>query len=392
MYIYYTGYRKIYTHHKTIRRRGSHSEKNKKPSLNPFFPSPAKPSSRSQATKPSSSSTKKTSSKRQSQPPQPAKPKTKLASTQPKPKPKPNPKPKVEPEPEPVSCIICLTDYPPRETTLLPCKHRMCNACIRRAFELSMRDPQHMPPRCCSSTQAIPSKAVSHLFTPSFLARWRQRRRELAISPQKRLYCPARGCSARNGGTQVWIPPENIRPSHSAPPRRKAICPRCQERVCADCGRLWHGKQACSTGASKQDEEKEREAFAALARDKGWKRCVGCAAMVERNEGCNHMTCRCGAEFCMACGAQWKTCGCPLFPPVTLTGLPELGLGGGGLGLGEGEIGRRPAVDPILYLIDDFEDDDNDDQSEGEAEQRAGFWDEHGNWYSWAEVQVRMRR
>lgn len=94
----------------------------------------------------------------------------------------------------------------------------------------------------------------------------------------------------------------------------------------------------------------------------------------------------------MACGAQWKTCGCPLFPPVTLTGLPELGFGGGGLGLGEGEIGRRPAVDPILYLIDDFEDDDNDDQSEGEAEQRAGFWDEHGNWYSWAEVQVRMRR
>lgn len=363
--------------------------------LNPFFPPSSKPRARSQAAKPSSSSStatsfikKKPPSKKQPQPlPRPAKSKSQPTSAQSKSK--PNSKLKAEPEPEPVSCIICLTDYPPRQTTLLPCKHRICNACIQRAFELSMRDPQHMPPCCCSTTQEIPARAVSHLFTPAFLARWRQRRRELAISPQKRLYCPARGCNARNGGSQTWIPPENIRPSQSAPSRRKATCPRCQARVCADCGRLWHGKQPCSTGANKQDEEKEREAFAALARDHGWKRCVGCAAMVERREGCNHMTCRCGAEFCMACGAQWKTCECPLFPPVTLTTLPELGLG---VGAGEGEGGRRPIVDPILYLIDDFEDDDDDDQSEGEGEQRAGFWDEHGNWYSWTEVQARTGR
>src|SRR5436190_9935404 len=35
--------------------------------------------------------------------------------------------------------------------------------------------------------------------------------------------------------------------------------------------------------------------------------------MVELKEGCNHMTCRCTAEFCMICGSKWKTCDCPWF-------------------------------------------------------------------------------
>jgi hypothetical protein len=32
--------------------------------------------------------------------------------------------------------------------------------------------------------------------------------------------------------------------------------------------------------------------------------------MVERNKGCSHMTCRCSAQFCYICRAQWKTCKC----------------------------------------------------------------------------------
>jgi hypothetical protein len=35
--------------------------------------------------------------------------------------------------------------------------------------------------------------------------------------------------------------------------------------------------------------------------------------MVELKEGCNHMTCRCTAEFCMICGLKWKSCDCPWF-------------------------------------------------------------------------------
>ena len=36
-----------------------------------------------------------------------------------------------------------------------------------------------------------------------------------------------------------------------------------------------------------------------------FKRCVKCRMVVERNQGCPHMTCKCGAQFCYNCGAAW---------------------------------------------------------------------------------------
>lgn len=50
-----------------------------------------------------------------------------------------------------------------------------------------------------------------------------------------------------------------------------------------------------------------------MAKEQGWQRCFNCQATVELKEGCNHMTCRCTAQFCMICGAKWKTCDCPWF-------------------------------------------------------------------------------
>ena len=47
--------------------------------------------------------------------------------------------------------------------------------------------------------------------------------------------------------------------------------------------------------------------------------CCACRAMIARNEGCNHMTCRCGQNFCYACGSAYigtkKGCQCSLFGP-----------------------------------------------------------------------------
>ena len=30
--------------------------------------------------------------------------------------------------------------------------------------------------------------------------------------------------------------------------------------------------------------------------------CSGCSQLVEKNGGCNHMTCRCGRQWCWKCG------------------------------------------------------------------------------------------
>ncbi|KAL8922653.1 MAG: hypothetical protein Q9172_003468 [Xanthocarpia lactea] len=68
--------------------------------------------------------------------------------------------------------------------------------------------------------------------------------------------------------------------------------------------------------ASAGDVEPKDDAtkqFIEIAKKEGWQRCYNCSATVELKEGCNHMTCRCKAEFCMICGVKWKGCDCPWF-------------------------------------------------------------------------------
>ena len=36
-----------------------------------------------------------------------------------------------------------------------------------------------------------------------------------------------------------------------------------------------------------------------------FRQCEMCRFVVERREGCNHMTCRCGYQFCYICGIKW---------------------------------------------------------------------------------------
>lgn len=51
-----------------------------------------------------------------------------------------------------------------------------------------------------------------------------------------------------------------------------------------------------------------------------YRQCSKCKNVIEKSSGCNHMTCKCGYQFCYLCGYKWRqshTCenpdGEPLF-------------------------------------------------------------------------------
>ncbi|KAK0620337.1 hypothetical protein B0T14DRAFT_431347, partial [Immersiella caudata] len=190
-----------------------------------------------------------------------------------------------------VSCVVCMDDdKAAHETVKLKCGHHMCNRCLKRNFTLSLTDPQHMPPRCCTADH-IPLEHVERLFDGDFKRRWNRKFAE--YSTRNRLYCPTPHCGE-------WIRPENIRRDAGF---HHGKCSRCKTKVCCACNGRWHYPRACP-----RDVETDR--FLEQARQEGWQRCHRCNAVVELKEGCNHMTCRCGGEFCMACGSKWKSCDC----------------------------------------------------------------------------------
>ncbi|EEP77713.1 predicted protein [Uncinocarpus reesii 1704] len=169
---------------------------------------------------------------------------------------------------------------------------------------MSVSDPQHMPPRCCTNDH-IPLKHVDKLFDTKFKNTWNRKYQE--YTTKNRLYCPSRGCGE-------WIKPNQIYLDTGNGPtggRKYGKCSKCKTKVCVLCNGKMHRARDCP-----KDEDTKK--FNDIAKDAGWKRCYNCSAMVELKEGCNHMTCRCTAEFCIICGAKWKTCECPWFNYTTV--------------------------------------------------------------------------
>ncbi|OJD20982.1 hypothetical protein ACJ73_07681 [Blastomyces percursus] len=198
-----------------------------------------------------------------------------------------------------VTCLTCLDDIPASKAAQLACSHSMCEDCLKRVFTMSVTDPQHMPPKCCTSDH-IPLRHVDKLFDVEFKINWNKKYQE--FTTENRVYCPAKGCGE-------WIKPSQIHLDISGGAtggRRFGICGSCSMKVCGLCNGQWHTGSECP-----KDDETRR--FVEAAKENGWQRCPGCSAMVELTEGCNHMTCRCGAEFCIICAARWKTCACPWF-------------------------------------------------------------------------------
>ncbi|KAI8624302.1 hypothetical protein F5Y19DRAFT_322923 [Xylariaceae sp. FL1651] len=190
--------------------------------------------------------------------------------------------------------MVCKEDFPTSKLAKLKCGHRWCRVCLKRRFELSISDTQHMPPKCCTPDY-IPLKHVNRLFNDGFKRTWNQKFAE--FSARDRIHCPSKRC-------RELIQPNQIR--HYKTGRSSATCRGCNTRICCACYNKWHESKHCPA-----DEETVQ--FLKTAKEEGWQRCYKCTAMVELKEGCNHMTCRCGAEFCMICGERWKTCECPWF-------------------------------------------------------------------------------
>jgi hypothetical protein len=152
----------------------------------------------------------------------------------------------------------------------LKCGHRMCHSCLKRSFELSIKDPQHMPPKCCTE-DSISLKHVEALFDNNFKKLWNRKSAEYRT--KNRVYCPSKKCGE-------WIKPSLIKRDGQ---RHSARCDRCNTKVCVACNGKWHSSPDCP-----QDEETQR--FLRQAKEEGWQRCYSCKSMVERKQGCNHMT------------------------------------------------------------------------------------------------------
>ncbi|KAF5611595.1 IBR finger domain protein [Fusarium subglutinans] len=97
-----------------------------------------------------------------------------------------------------------------------------------------------------------------------------------------------------------FIPPNNTSDDGTPCYGEEAGCPVCNEITCTRCKNKGH------TGDCEQQVGPAQALV--LAETKGWKRCLRCGHLIELADGCSHMICVCGYEFCYECGEGIGDC------------------------------------------------------------------------------------
>lgn len=66
----------------------------------------------------------------------------------------------------------------------------------------------------------------------------------------------------------------------------------------------------CAEYKVSNTETEADKQFLEFVAGKKFKQCPKCKFWVEKNQGCDHMTCKCKFEFCYKCGGVYMKCDC----------------------------------------------------------------------------------
>ncbi|KAI8003781.1 hypothetical protein LOK49_LG08G00875 [Camellia lanceoleosa] len=201
-------------------------------------------------------------------------------------------------EPSQFSCGICFEEIESwRKFRNQTCSHSFCYDCTSKHITAKIQDNVKIilcPEVDCRAP--LDFNTCRQIIPNDILVKWDESLCKSLIPESQTVYCPFMDCLAMlvNDSGEVI---------------RKIECPACWRSICAKCGVLWHLEFTCEEferlNAKKKKGKDDDGLVKELAKKKSWRKCPNCKIYVEKTEGCLHITCRCGYEFCYRCGSKW---------------------------------------------------------------------------------------
>lgn len=193
-------------------------------------------------------------------------------------------------------CGICFEEKQNRQMFKSEnCSHSFCCDCTSKHVEAKVLN--NIAVICCPGIDCkaeLGFEACRSIVSKDIIDRWDGCMCMSLIPESQRVYCPFNDCSAMLvNDTGMAI--------------KKTECPACRRLICAKCHVPWHTEFTCQEfeRIGVEGEGREDVLVEELAKKKSWRKCPNCKMCVEKSEGCLHITCRCGFEFCYMCGSQW---------------------------------------------------------------------------------------
>ncbi|KAK1758198.1 hypothetical protein QBC47DRAFT_134021 [Echria macrotheca] len=183
-------------------------------------------------------------------------------------------------------CTICCESIEVSRIIWLDCGHGHCDECLREYVRFSVRQLFFRPAQCCRKD--IRPGLLRHVLLNSSDEMIAYRKLLDEFQAPDRVYCANAKCGA-------FIP-------RALWHGKKASCRVCRVNTCINCNGRFHFT-ACKEPVYRNIYADK--AFQKLRKMMGWQRCPRCRRVIEKNQGCNHMSCVCGCEFCYLCGRDY---------------------------------------------------------------------------------------
>ncbi|KAI5474421.1 ariadne-1 [Pseudohyphozyma bogoriensis] len=198
-------------------------------------------------------------------------------------------------------CDICYDDDGTKETLAMSCDHRFCKDCYSQYLTSKIMDESESRRIQCMGGKCgviVDEKTVELLVEGATLERYRTLLNRTYVDDTSSLrWCPAPNC-------EYAI--ECSVPSRSLDTIIPSVECTCGNAFCFGCGEQNHEPCCCpivKRWLKKCADDSETSNWISA----NTKECTKCHSTIEKNGGCNHMTCKkCKWEFCWVCMGPWS--------------------------------------------------------------------------------------
>ena len=232
-----------------------------------------------------------------------------------------------------VTCRICFDEVPADKARAAPCGHSFCDECYAGYLDNAVQEGAGCVLAPCPEQEcatSVPLKLWEQLLDQERFERLRRFRLENFVTSSKDLrWCPGAGCDkiVRSGAACTSV-------------KCTVANGGCGAAFCVRCGEEAHQPAGCPALAE-WAEKCQNESETANWILANTKRCPKCQTRIEKNQGCNHMSCsQCKYEFCWMCMGDWFRAA-SLFVAVKTSSLILDACGRRGDGVCESTVRRR---------------------------------------------------
>lgn len=186
------------------------------------------------------------------------------------------------------SCSTCYDSKTKDQFVSLSCGHSTCKECLQRTIDIAIKDQSTKNIRCFSCwTHIITQEEIAKIVTPEQQEKLGAIQLKEWLAKQSRAkYCPTPDC--------------NFAFINESRCQSTIDCPQCKKEYCSAC--LIKHPEYLSCAAAQEHYASAEDKANQSWKQQNSKPCPQCNASIEKNYGCDHMTCsKCRYEFCWKC-------------------------------------------------------------------------------------------